>query len=398
MSAIALKHLKYLATEIGPRGSCTEAERRGHAYCKEVLEALGYQVRWETFRSPRSGWLPNALAFGLVLLAEFLSFTPKPWGSIAAALIVLFSLASLLLLITHRWSPLNLLVPNGQSQNVWARVEPANILKWTYIVAAHVDSHRTVCAMRDKRTFKLFRVLGQVTGIAMAGLLVIFIVSVFKPSDNLTLVSMILSAVVAISLVVALWPEFTKFVAGANDNASGTAAVLEFAARLKKDPLKHSAVCLLLTGCEEVGGMGAKAFVAAHPELADAEYLVVDGISGPDTKPSYMIDETLLFPVKSNPALLEVARQVAYENGSYGAGPAHFKGMTDMSPIATAGKRAISFANFRLDGMVPNWHQHSDTFDRVDDRALDNSLEYIWEVMRALDRRDQAPANRPDHS
>ena len=391
MSVIALNHLKYLASDIGPRRSCTGAERRAHSYCKEVLEAIGYQVHWETFRSLRSGWLPNALAFGLVLLAEFLSFTAKPLGPLAAAVIVLFSLVSLLLLITHRWSPLNLLVPNGQSQNVWAPVEPPNNTRWTFIVAAHVDSHRTACVMRDKKTFTLFRILGQITGTVTAGLLIIFIVSAFRPSDDLTLVSMILSAVVLLSFVVALWPEFTSFVAGANDNASGTAAVLEFAARLKKDPLKHSAVCLLLTGCEEVG-MGAKAFVAAHPELAHAEYLVVDGISGSDTKPSYMIDETLLFPVKSDPELLAVARQVAYEHASYGAGPVHFKGMTDMSPIATAGKRAISFANFRLDGMVPNWHQHSDTFDRVDARALDNSMDYIWEVMQALDGRDQAPA------
>src|SRR5688572_14798696 len=174
MSDIALKHLKYLATEIGPRGSCTEGERRGHAYCKEVLEALGYRVHWETFRSPRSGWLPNALAFALVLLAEALFFLPKPWGPLVAALTVLFSLVSLLLLITHRWSPLNLLVPNGQSQNVWVRAEPATTLKRTFVVAAHVDSHRTVCAMRDKTTFKIFRVLGQLTGAALAGLLVIF--------------------------------------------------------------------------------------------------------------------------------------------------------------------------------------------------------------------------------
>src|SRR5438132_7929000 len=138
MSVIALNHLKYLASDIGPRGSCTGAERRAHSYCKEVLEAIGYQVHWETFRSLRSGWLPNALAFGLVLLAEFLSFTAKPRGPLAAAVIVLFSLVSLLLLITHRWSPLNLLRPSGRSQNVWPRVEPASHTTWTFIRPAPV--------------------------------------------------------------------------------------------------------------------------------------------------------------------------------------------------------------------------------------------------------------------
>jgi len=41
--------------------------------------------------------------------------------------------------------------------------------------------------------------------------------------------------------------------------------------------------------------------------------------------------------------------------------------------------------------MVPNWHQHSDTFDRVDARALDNSMDYIWKLCKLWTAVIQAP-------
>ncbi len=43
---------------------------------------------------------------------------------------------------------------------------------------------------------------------------------------------------------------------GANDIASGTAAVLALAARLKAEPLAHTSVWLLNSGAEETGATG----------------------------------------------------------------------------------------------------------------------------------------------
>ena len=53
---------------------------------------------------------------------------------------------------------------------------------------------------------------------------------------------------------------------GADDNASGTAALLYYAQLLKKNPLQHS-VILLFTDGEEVGLLGAKAFISQQKEL-----------------------------------------------------------------------------------------------------------------------------------
>ena len=53
---------------------------------------------------------------------------------------------------------------------------------------------------------------------------------------------------------------------GADDNASGTAALLHYAKRLSQSPLKHS-VILLFTDGEEVNLLGARAFIAEQEKL-----------------------------------------------------------------------------------------------------------------------------------
>ncbi|PKG80769.1 peptidase M28 [Colwellia sp. 75C3] len=53
---------------------------------------------------------------------------------------------------------------------------------------------------------------------------------------------------------------------GADDNASGTAALLHYAKRLAKKPLKYS-VILLFTDGEEVNLLGAKAFIEQQKNL-----------------------------------------------------------------------------------------------------------------------------------
>jgi len=56
---------------------------------------------------------------------------------------------------------------------------------------------------------------------------------------------------------------------GADDNASGTAAVLELAAHFKAHPPAHSIIFAFLDG-EEIGLVGARAFVNAPPVARDS--------------------------------------------------------------------------------------------------------------------------------
>ena len=387
MTELTLEHIKHFAEEIGPRGSCTEAERKGHEYCRKVLGELKYDVHWEEFRAPLSTWKPFALATGIVLAATLLSLIDGI-GPLAASALTLIALVSFFLHATHRDNPLLWFLPAGDSQNVWAKADSKNEPKRTVVLDAHMDTHRTAWVMSGKGPFTFLQVISTVGPVAIVGLLVVFVMRIFGGSPALETLSLALAAIVLITFVVMLQPEFTKFVPGANDNASGAATVLDFAARIKEKPLENTEVYFLLSGSEEVGAFGMSAFVAAHPELADADYLVVDNIGGKDTLPHYLLDETVVLPMKSDPGLQALAREVAEQNGDVKAQPKNLQGAyTNLTPVAMAGRRGIAFVNYRpSDGMIPDWHQQTDTVDRLDVDVLTVTQNYVWEILEALDK------------
>ena len=41
---------------------------------------------------------------------------------------------------------------------------------------------------------------------------------------------------------------------------------------------------------------------------------------------------------------------------------------------------------FSADGMIPDWHQNSDTADQVDVDVLEKTQNYIWKILHTLDQ------------
>lgn len=74
---------------------------------------------------------------------------------------------------------------------------------------------------------------------------------------------------------------------GANDNASGTATVLELA-RTRRTP----GVCIVLFGAEELGLFGSKAFVAAHDQH-ETRFMLNFDMTGKITRPIFVGDDRL---------------------------------------------------------------------------------------------------------
>jgi Zn-dependent M28 family amino/carboxypeptidase len=201
-------------------------------------------------------------------------------------------------------------------------------------------------------------------------------------------VALILAIVPAISLVFTLQPDFSPYVKGANDDASGAAAVLTLAERLKAEPLRHTAVFLVNTGCEEVGGYGIRDWIERHADEADdADYLVLNTLAGAGAEINYVVDETLLMPVSADDDLVALAEEVAGENPTLGAKPAHFQGLFSELSIATvAGQRALGLMN--LDprtGTPPRFHTAADDMSNIDSAVLERSEQFAWAILKKLD-------------
>ena len=154
---------------------------------------------------------------------------------------------------------------------------------------------------------------------------------------------------------------------GADDNASGVAAMLETAAYVATHPLRHSVMFIAFDG-EEQGLQGSKYFVAHPPVALDRVRLVInlDMVSRSDTA-SIVASGT-----SSDPALKELVSKAAqgrrlsvafgHDRPIYLAGGVEdWTNQSDQGPFHDAGVRTLYF------GVEdhPDYHQPTDAADRI---------------------------------
>ncbi len=383
----AMDHVRYLAEQIGPRGSTTAQEATAARYAADVLHRAGLAPVTETFISARSAWLPYAVAFGLILTGQLLFWIAEPWGAVAALVLTVVVLSSLLLELVFRTNPLRWLLPQGESQNVWVRVSPQDEVREQVVLLAHLDTHRTPLAFSTDTWVQVFRTLvplGLVSVVILAGLLA---ADLIWPQPLWQILALVPSLVVLGIWALTLQADTSPYTEGANDNASGVGVVLELARRLAERPLDHTVVWLVLTGCEEVGCYGADAFAQAHAdELGRPAWIAVDNVGGADADPTWVERETFLLTARSDPDLLTLAEQAANRRPELNARGATFRGAYTEGAIGDKhGFRVLSLLALREDGGLPDWHRPSDLLQNVDPDTVTGTENFLWELLRQID-------------
>ncbi len=381
----ALRYIEIFSTEIGVRGSGGPGERKAHQKCFELLSGFGYSPTIDTFTSIASAYRPFILATAILLFSYFSFYF---WAiQIPAIFLAIFATVSAYLEIGFFASPLRLVFPRKKSQNVYA-IQPAkNKASRTIVLMAHVDSHRTPLIWRSRQTYKLYRFLSIAGLVAFPFFCLILIIETWVSNPALFPIATSQIIFVALIFFMTLQAELTPFTHGANDNASGVAAVLEIAENLKQSPLENCEVWFVFTGCEEVGAHGSFAFLKKHKnELQNACFIAVDNIAGRDAAPCYYLSETMLRPVKFSQRLIEFAQETAAENPELGARSFEQQGAyTDATPPTLAGLPAIAVVGHREDGWIPNWHNPDDTFENISEEALAKAQNFVAKLIAKID-------------
>ncbi len=395
----AMDHIRALAQGIGPRGSTTPGEAEAARYAARMLRDMGLTPVTERFRSARSAWYPYALFAALMLLCEMLFWKGGTLGGKVAFAVALIVFVSILLELSFRSNPLRWILPKGESQNVWATVAPKKEMREQVILLGHLDTHRTPLVFSSDGWVKFFKSLvpiGLISGIA---LLVLFGVNIFRPDWTiLQFISFPFSFVVFVLFLVTIQADFTPYNAGANDNASGAGVVLSLAEKLKTEPLDHTAVHFVLSGCEEVACYGAEAFARKHrTQHGHAIWFALDGLGARQARPCYLRSETFLLTTHSDPRVLELAGTVASNRPELGARPARFVGAYTEGAIGGKyGYRVITLMAIRDDGVFGEWHRSTDTVENVDPDTVKKCEQFTRELLQEIDRRagEGVPAAR----
>jgi hypothetical protein len=382
-----LAHVRALSVEIGPRGPTRPGERQGAEYAKSIFEQIGLTPTWEVFKSARSIFHPHLLG-SLLMLAAFALFPLG--GRLTAALAAALSLLVLVSELQELGFQNNLfrmLVPKGESQNVFAIVEPGKEHKRDLVLVGHVDSQRTPLIFRTPKWVKAYDRFTMITFAAFILQTLLYALAAIFAWEWAWLVS-IPSAVCAILLAaMCIEADLTPFTAGANDNATAVGMVLTIAAQLRIKPLENTRVTLVITGCEEVQHYGMIDFFKRHRSEMKAPQAVIFEMLG-CAGPAWTTREGIIVPFTSDPNLVSMAENLKTDHPEWKAYPAKISGgNSELSDAVRFKVPAITLFGLKEDGEAPYWHQRADTFDKMDPDVMERTWEFSWELIQEIDRK-----------
>jgi len=177
---------------------------------------------------------------------------------------------------------------------------------------------------------------------------------------------------------------------GAGDDGTGVAAILEALRALRVgEPLRND-VIVLITDAEELGLLGARAFVAQHPWIADVAVVLSFEMRGAGG-PAIMFETNVqngwivraLRDFDPRPFANSLAAEV-YER---------MPNDTDFTPFKEAGKQGLNFAAI---GNARVYHQVTDTPEALSEATLQHHGMRALAALRHLGQADLREVDAPD--
>jgi acetylornithine deacetylase/succinyl-diaminopimelate desuccinylase-like protein len=265
-------------------------------------------------------------------------------------------------------------LPSGDGVNVVARIPARGQARRTFVLVAHVDAQHAGL-MWDRR-------------IVEAGAARRLKTRAMAPAGALAGAAIAFGRRLPLGLVAAfvLDTALRSPVPGANDNASGVAALLALAGRLASDPLDETEVLLVFPGAEEAGMGGMRAFLAAH-ELDPARTFVLGLDTVGSGTPVVARAEGALLAHAYRDADLDVVDRGARHAGV--AEPQRWRIAAYTDPVLAlfAGLPAASVLSVGEHGMYTHYHRPDDLPEHVDTGCVERCVEIAEGTARVFSAR-----------
>jgi hypothetical protein len=339
------------------RGSASAGERAAAALLRDRFAAAGAgSADLQAFRySPR--WTDaHAAHYAAGLVAARA-------GGLRGRALAGAAAVSLALEFSGRSQWVRALLPSAEGANAVARVRARAERRRTVVALAHIDAAQTGLMWHPAFTGAWAAQARRTGKAASPGTLPLLALAAIAAGGRRARIGG--GALLAASLALAADVASKGSVPGANDNACAAAGLVALVERFARDPLQHTELIAVATGCEESGMGGAAAFIrAARDELDPATTLVVglDQIGAGD--PHVLTGE--------GPPGLASYREAdlcwAGDTPRF-----HTAAWTDPIVAVFAGLPAISIVGVK-DGGFPNYHLPSDTPEHVDWNSVERCL------------------------
>ncbi len=176
---------------------------------------------------------------------------------------------------------------------------------------------------------------------------------------------------------------------GAGDDATGVVAILETLRALRSGPPLRNDILVLVSDAEELGLLGARAFVESDTAMAHvAAVLSVEmrGGGGPSIMFETGSENGWIVREMATSGIRPAANSIGYEIYT------RLPNDTDFTPFREAGKQGLNFAAI---GRASVYHQAYDTPDNLQEATLQHQGENLLGVARRLGDADLSAVDAP---
>ena len=303
-----LEHVEYLSKEIGPRPAGTEEEQNAALYIADQLQKeSGYHAEIEEFTGSSNFPFMQAICCGVIILVAILAMV-APMLAIPAFVLALVATVIYVLEVFDKPVVTRILAKSA-SQNVVAKYQPFSEgdgegkpsgRSRKIVLVTRYDSGKVTPPLVSRiESMKL--PFGMIFAGAAAVSTILLLVRIFIGSVGgagilvFNIIAAIVLIIVALPLVKTILLQIAPFNEGANDNASGVAALLEVARRISRGSLSEAD---LVDESEGVAIHGEAAAIANGlvPEGAEIRY-EAERLVPPEIEP--LDDEERLLSAKA---------------------------------------------------------------------------------------------------
>jgi hypothetical protein len=351
-----------------PRDSAGAGERASAEWVAARMREVGApDAHTEPFRYAGT----YAHAYGLHGLALTAAAAVGGW---AGRVLALATLASYELEVSGRNQWVRRLLPRGDGANAIGYVPARGAATRTLVVVAHHDAARTglvwsPALAKPGAARRLRRRASDPVGAPFA-------LGALAAATGTRAGRWVGGAIGAATAGLMADVAASETVPGASDNATGVAAMLALAARLRAEPADGLEVLLVAPGCEESGMGGMAAFLERHGRALDPATTLVLGLDtlGAGT-PIVARAEGALLPHAYRDADNDVVDAGARRAGLEPPVRWRIGAYTDPILAVFAGLPAVSMLSIGPDGAYPNYHLSSDTPEHVDWDSVERCLD-----------------------
>lgn len=386
------KGIRYVCEHFKNRGSGTQVERDAQDYFAQELRQWADEVETEDFKLRPAGFMGWTVIIGIfMVVAVILPWIMPHLAILSMILTVLGVLMFLFEFILYR-PFIDFLFPQKISRNLMAKRKPAGEVKRRIVFGGHADApNEWTWSYHGQLKTLAIVILGGTLGLIYTLISDLVYLSFGMPDIAGAWIAVFVVQLLFIPtyIMAFLFTNWRVICDGANDNLSACYASIAVLKELAERNIRfeNTEVCCLITGSEEAGLRGAKAYAKAHnQELRETETVLIplETLREIDQMAIYTKDET--GTVHNSEAIADLLVEAA-ENLDFSLPRADvYPGSTDAAAYTQAGLLSAG-----LGGVNHNpktyYHTRLDSWDNISPACIELSIDIALEAAHLYDQK-----------